>query len=67
MVSPERREYLDYLWGDETSDPESWEWRDELDEEERALVESWDQLYAQSVADLSRDILSLTERRRADG
>ena len=45
MVSEERRDYLDYLWGEETSDPATWEWRDDLNAEELALVESWDALY----------------------
>ena len=38
MVSEGRRDYLDYLWGEETSDPETWEWRDDLDAEALATV-----------------------------
>ena len=63
MVSQERRDFLDYLWGEETSDPETWEWRDELDAEEQALVESWDQAYARGVGMLVEDILTLEKGR----
>lgn len=63
MVSEERRDFLDYLWGEETSDPETWEWRDELDAEEQALVESWDQAYARGVGMLVEDILAIEKGR----
>ena len=63
MVSEERRDYLNYLWGEETSDPESWEWREELTAEELALVESWDERFAQGVLKISEDILALSEGR----
>ena len=63
MVSQTRRDYLDYLWGEETSDPETWEWRDGLDAEELALVESWDRAYAQGVGTLAEDILARSEGR----
>lgn len=63
MVSEERRDYLNYLWGEETSDPESWEWREELTAEELALVESWDERFAQGVLNISEDILALSEGR----
>ena len=63
MVPEERRDYLDYLWGEETSDPTTWEWRDDLNAEELALVESWDALYANSVRKISEDILARSEGR----
>lgn len=63
MVSQERRDFLDYLWGEEISDPETWEWRDELDAEEQALVESWDQAYARGVGMLVEDILAIEKGR----
>lgn len=63
MVSEKRRDYLDYLWGEETSDPETWEWRDDLDAEELALVESWDRIYAQATLKICQDMLALEERR----
>lgn len=55
---------LDYLWAREDPyDPESMEWRDELDAEEQALVESWDQAYARGFRMLIEDILTLEEGR----
>lgn len=63
MVSEERRDYLDYLWGEETSDPETWEWRDDLDAEELALVESWDRIYDQATLKICQDMLALEEGR----
>lgn len=63
MVSEERIAFLDHFWGEETDDPETWEWRDELDAEELALVESWDRLYAQATLKICEDMLALEERR----
>lgn len=64
MVSEDRRMLLDYLWDrEDPDDPESMEWRDDLDAEELALVESWDQLYAQATLKICEDMLALEERR----
>lgn len=54
---------MDYLWGEETNDPATWEWRDDLDAEETALVESWDQAYARGVGTLVEDILAMEKER----
>lgn len=64
MVPEERICFLDHFWGEETSDPETWEWRDELDAEELALVESWDRAYVQGVGTLAEDILAGSEEVR---
>ena len=63
MVSEEFIAFLDHFWGEETDDPETREWRDELDAEELALVESWDRLYAQATLKICEDMLALEERR----
>lgn len=64
MVSEARIAFLDYLWDrEDPDDPESMEWRDELDAEETALVESWDASYANGVRKISEDILAKTEGR----
>ena len=47
----------------QTSDPETWEWRDDLDAEETALVESWDRAYARGVGMLVEDILAMEKGR----
>lgn len=64
MVSEDRRMLLDYLWDrEDPDDPESMEWRDDLDAEETALVESWDRAYARGVGMLVEDILTLEKGR----
>lgn len=55
---------LDYLWDRENpDDPESMEWRDQLDAEEQALVESWDRAYARGIGSLIEDILAMEKGR----
>lgn len=62
MVSEERVAFLDYLWSEETEDPATMEWRDELNAEEAALVASWDEKYCSAVGTLAMDILGLGGR-----
>ena len=63
MVSEERIAVLDDLWDREDPyDPETLEWRDELDAEEAALVASWDAAYANGVRKISEDILGVEGR-----
>lgn len=62
MVSEERIAFLDYLWSEETEDPATMEWRDELDAEEAALVASWDAAYANGIRRISEDILAAEGR-----
>lgn len=42
-VPTEREEELEQLFWDETNDPETEEWRDELTADEAAMVEQWDE------------------------
>ena len=64
MVSEERRAWMDWCWDvEDPYDPESMEWREELTAEELALVESWDERFAQGVLKISEDILALSEGR----
>lgn len=63
MVSDERIALLDFWWDvEDPYDPESMEWRDELDAEEAALVASWDAAYANGVRKISEDILGFEGR-----
>ena len=63
MVSEERIALLDFLWDvEDPDDPESMEWRNELDAEELALVESWDEKYCSAIGMLAMDILRLEGR-----
>ena len=63
MVSEERIAWMSWCWDNETSDPESYEWRKELSAEEAALVVSWDEEYVSNVGRLAEDILALSEGR----
>lgn len=62
MVSEERRAWMDWCWNNETSDPETYEWRKELNAEEAALAVSWDEKYANGIRRLSEDILAAEGR-----
>lgn len=63
MVSEERIALLDFWWDvEDPYDPESMEWRNELNAEEAALVASWDEKYANGILRLSEDILAAEGR-----
>lgn len=63
MVSEERIALLDFWWDvEDPYDPESMEWRDELNAEEAALVASWDERYCSAIGTLAEDILGLGGR-----
>ena len=63
MVSQDRRMLLDHRDREDPDDPESMEWRDDLDAEELALVESWDRAYARGVGMLVEKILAMEKGR----
>lgn len=57
MVSQERIEFLRLIWKcEDPYDPESMEWRDDLNAEELALLESWDQDYFQRTEQFSENM-----------
>ena len=63
MVSEERIALLDFWWDvEDPYDPESMEWRNELNAEEAALAVSWDETYCSAVGMLAMDILGLEGR-----
>ena len=45
MISPERETALRDNWGSETNEPWTEEWREDLTDEERELVEKWDKTF----------------------
>lgn len=49
MISQERKEYLLDLWFEETNEDWTQAWRNELNQEECALVNLWDRRYAGSA------------------
>lgn len=56
-VSPEREEELSWYFWNETNDPESEDWRDELTTDEAAMVEQWDLQTSAGFARLAQEIL----------
>lgn len=63
-ITPEREDQLNYFWENETNDPDTSEWRDELTPEEMALVNEWDDRYESGLLAISRDVLKM-ERQKA--
>ena len=45
-------EELRSAWENETNDPETQEWRDDLTADERKLVDQWDDNYEQALAQM---------------
>lgn len=46
MITENRYLHLIWLWENETNDEETQEWRNELTDEEQALVDRWDNGYS---------------------
>ena len=57
MISKNREAALLSLWWSETNEKWTQEWRDGLNGEELALVESWDRRFSSGVYQLCLDIL----------
>lgn len=53
----ERYEELDRCFWEETNDPETQEWREELTADEAAMVAQWDAQVAHGMSQLTREIL----------
>lgn len=62
-VPPEREEELSWCFWNETNEPETQEWRDELTEDEAAMVEQWDEQTADAICSLAQRILELENSR----
>lgn len=59
MITEERFDYLLWAWQEESEDPETQEWREELTEEEAKLVASWDRTARIEIRKLCERILEL--------
>lgn len=57
MAQLQRYEELQYLFWNETNDPESQEWREDLTADEAAMVEQWDLQTAKGFSQLATDIV----------
>ena len=60
-ISKDRLEEIQWFYDNETNDPDTQEWRDELSEEEEALVDEWDKQYCNGVSALCSAILKHME------
>lgn len=65
MISKERLDELSALFWDETNEPETQEWLDDLTQEEAVLVEQWDERSAAGMYNLYKDILDREEQRKS--
>lgn len=65
MVDRRRRAEMRDNWDAETNDPATTEWRDELTDEERALVADWDEDVAQGCLRMCEGIIDLAARTAA--
>lgn len=61
-MTDERKQQLYDLWENEVT-AEDEEWRDDLTEEEAAMVEEWDNQYDTGTASLASKILDAEGRR----
>lgn len=57
FISSDRIDELYSLWGSESSDPDTQEWREDLSESEASLVASWDKSFSLGVRCLCERIL----------
>lgn len=57
-ISKERYELLQWLWGEESEDPDTQEWRSDLTSAEEQLVASWDKSFNLGVKSLCQQILT---------
>lgn len=58
MITPERLNEMESLFWAESIDPETEEWRNDLNAEEAALVADWDDQVNQGISQLIEDIQS---------
>ena len=63
-MTEERKNELLWLWGEETNDPDTQEWRDELTPEEAAKVAEWDANAERGMGEMARRILELEEKQK---
>lgn len=57
MISQERKECLLDLWFEETNEDWTQAWRNELSQEESALVSLWDRGYSENIGCVLERIL----------
>lgn len=62
-ITEERKNELLWLWGEETNDPDTQEWREDLTPEEEAQVAEWDANAERGMGEMARRTLELEEQK----
>ncbi|WP_312611332.1 hypothetical protein [Oscillibacter sp.] len=58
-ITEDRLAELADNWNEETSDPETQEWRDDLTQDEAKIIDGWDMGYAVGIHKLCQDIIAM--------
>lgn len=64
QIGDDRIEELRWCFDNESNDPESQEWRENLTEVEADLIEQWDMRIETQICKLCSDILELEKQKR---
>lgn len=54
----DREAEMERMFWEETNDPETWAWREDLTDEEAELVAAWDEQSAMALSQLCKEILN---------
>ncbi len=63
-ISEARMKELADNWNEETSDPETQEWRDDLTPAETKIIDDWDQVLNVGMCRMRREIMRLQQEAR---
>lgn len=66
-ISTERAKELRWCFENETNEPETQEWREELSAEEERLIEHWEDTFEQGIAEMVEDTTTQTETMKEKG
>ena len=65
MIAPERLQQMEDNFWAETNDPDTEEWREDLNAEEAALVAEWDDRVEAGITGMVIDTMDFIERHYA--
>ncbi len=66
-ISEARMKELADDWNEETNDPETEEWRDDLTPQEAKIIDDWDGGYAAGLHTICQDIMALYREDECHG
>lgn len=67
MIDQKRLRELEDLYWNETEDPETWDWRDDLTTEEDELIKAWEKKTETGFLKICKDILENEKKRAENG